>query len=733
MENNKKPDYTFIFLGVAILIAICIYNKWFFTNYFVSGDWSYNSKEVISQLTKLAVWHSFTELGGVLVTLWRYPLAIIQGLLGLAGFDTGVSDKIFFLWPIAILSVVTSFFFVKKLTKSNIGAFIGSLVFCYNSYYLSINMAGDEGITIAGIFSLIAFYLFIVSLEKNELKYFLLTALTMIAVGVYDFRLFYISTFIFLFYFIYYLAIIKRVTGIKELIHEFKYPLIFLIATILLSLYWILPIYGAGSLTANPILGRGLWRSNIFSIADALTLHHPFWNGGQTTWFVEAKIPGFFWFIPLLAFLGLVVGRKNKKILFFGFLSLLGVFLSKQIGEPFPKTYQWLYNNLLGFNAFREASKFYFLTIVGYAVLIGNFVGYFWQKLKNNKWEVLLKYAGTVAIAVLFLFNTKFVINGELGNMYISRDIPNDYIVLTNFILNQPQYFRTLWVPDVGTDWGVFDFNHPASSFFTAIDSQWENLSGSSGSTSGGEFINGKYHLNIFEQGFSQELLSVSSFKYIIIPNEDSANMLDAFRLLGKSNYIEAIGSLQYLKKIDIGTKDLVVYENENYRPHIYTTAAQETIYADVPYENVAFAQENPAEYTVHLSNISAPVFVNFSEEFDPNWKVRVGSFAWDKVFAANYFLPEAFHSESNATLNSFYIDPNYIRQNFPVSAYKVNQDGSIDMDLTIYFKPQPYLYIGLIVSGAALLACLGYLTFSLFRKKKNPAIMSMVKEKEDV
>ena len=121
----------------------------------------------------------------------------------------------------------------------------------------------------------------------------------------------------------------------------------------------------------------------------------------------------------------------------------------------------------------------------------------------------------------------------------------------------------------------------------------------------------------------------------------------------------------------------------------------------------------------MHLTNVTSSVFVNFSESFDPNWKVRVDPFAWYDAFGANYFLPDAFHSESDATLNSFLIDPRYIRQNLPASAYKVNPDGSLDMDLTPYFKPQSYFYAGAIVSGATLLACLGYLGWDLTRRRK--------------
>jgi hypothetical protein len=43
-------------------------------------------------------------------------------------------------------------------------------------------------------------------------------------------------------------------------------------------------------------------------------------------------------------------------------------------------------------------------------------------------------------------------------------------------------------------------------------------------------------------------------------------------------------------------------------------------------------------------------------------------------------------------------------------SSCKNNPNGSYNIRLTLYFKPQSYFYLGLIVSGVTLAGCLGYL-----------------------
>ena len=68
---------------------------------------------------------------------------------------------------------------------------------------------------------------------------------------------------------------------------------------------------------------------------------------------------------------------------------------------------------------------------------------------------------------------------------------------------------------------------------------------------------------------------------------------------------------------------------------------------------------------------------------------------------------------------NQWTIDPEYIKANFDKSMYKENPDGSIDLELTLYFKPQSYFYLGIIISGTTLILCLGYLGYTFYRKRK--------------
>lgn len=45
----------------------------------------------------------------------------------------------------------------------------------------------------------------------------------------------------------------------------------------------------------------------------------------------------------------------------------------------------------------------------------------------------------------------------------------------------------------------------------------------------------------------------------------------------------------------------------------------------------------------------------------------------------------------SDTSLNSYILDTEYIKNHFPASSFEVNPDGSINVNLTLYFRTQSY------------------------------------------
>jgi len=697
----KKHKYLIIILGISLLV----FYRWISFSVFAYSDWYFFFSENIKELLTPSVWvNSCNNFGSIDITLWKTPVYLIQGIFGTFGSNSNIPEKFLVFWPMIIFSGIFSFLLIKKIIVSKIGSVIGSFIFCYNTYFLSINSQGHEYLTIAFIFVVLAFWFFIKTLEEKKIFLAVCTSILLFIIGSYDLRALYIAFALIFFYFLFFLFFLNKLSSFKKEIKAGLYVAISVLVFLLLSMYWLLPYFKSGVITNNPILNRELFGNNYWNIMQSITLFFPFWNGRSPEWFVVQPIPIYFWLIPIFAFLGLIF-NKNKKVIFFGFISIVGILLTKQVGEPFSHLYEWLYKNFPGFNMFREASKFYFLIILGYSVLIGSFIAFICKYFNKNRLLIVLKYCLIILIIFISLWNTVPVITGEIDSLYISRQIPEDYLVLKDFILEQPEYFRTFWTPTVSR-WGFDSNNHPYISNAGIVQSNWVGFA----------------NPDIYEKPFTHQLFNIASIKYIIVPIRDTKSDDDFFVYYGNDReyFINKLDKIEYLKRVDIGQEELVIYENKNFKPHIYVTSEEETVNKDIQFEHIDFNSINQSIHTINFTNIKEKLYLNFSETYDLNWKLMLGKFNLSSVIGKNYlFLPDPNHYKNDASLNSFLIDPEYIKLNYPKELYTENIDGSIDIEMTLVFKSQIYLYLGLAISAFIFFLLMVYLIFYFFRNRR--------------
>lgn len=727
---NKYPAiFSFlrknIFLIILLLISLIVYHKWFFDfSILTYNDWNFKFDETLKELSFLP--HplvSNLNLGHINQSPFNYPINLLSGILARIGFSWNVIERLLFMWPIAIIGPIGSFLLIKKIIHSDIGAFVGAFLFSFNTYFLSAYQNGHLSLMIAYILSPIFIFLFLEAFEKRKIVYLIITGLVGFIISAYDFRIFYSVVWIAFFYFLFDLFIHHNYSY-RKIIQNFFIFLIPILIVLLLNLYWLYPFFFHQSNYYIEAIERGVMKNN-FTILNSLALNYPLRYLGMGN-FDFRNVPVYFWAIPIFGFLGLFLNRKNKKILFFGFLTLLGVLLGKQIANPFPNFYYWLFDHVPGFNGFREASKHYFIIAIGYSVLIGSFIGWIWKEWnEKNKFKVYLKYFILFCIIFLSIWNTRLIINGKLGSIFVPKQIPEDYLILKNFILKQEEHFAILWIPS-HSKWSIFANDHQLLGLNSLVmDWGWKDrISHNYWNNNNPIMDELTYVLN---QEYSNQFIDITSIKYLVIvldDNQKTEEYYNLFDLYGNREFfINDLNKLTYLQKINIDTEELLIYENKDFRPCIYITREKETIHQNIPYENADHQFKNPTEYKISLKNISQPVYLNFSESYHSEWKIRTGDFNWFKVLLdENYFLPNENHFKNDANLNSFYIDPEYIKQNLPPEYYKENPDGSIDIEMVLYFYPQSFFYLGLLISGITLSGCVGYLLYD-FKKRRRKKI----------
>jgi len=700
-----------IFLIVLFFGVVIVYHAWFSFDVFANADWRFYFSQELQNLSVVSTWIGNMEIGHPEVNFWRAPFFFFYGLFGFFGFDSNVSEKVMMFLPIVFLIPLSAFLVVQLVTKSNTAGFLGALFFSFNSYFVSINTQGHQFLTLSSAFFLFSLYFLLLYFQEKKLIFIISAALSFLVCFVVDLRTAYIALFVVGFLFIWKSFVEKRI---------FLKPLMFFLGLFfLLILFWLLPFFFGGqiSLDDRDILNRGLFGGNFFDFDNALFLAHPFFNGLSVEWFQVQKIPLWMYPLPILAFFGFWLKRKSKDVVFFGIILMFGLLLSSQNNPPFGLLYEYLFKTFPGFNAFREATKFYIVIALSYSILIGAFFVWVWRE---SNWKKRTKHLVLSGILFISVANSFSILSGEIETMFIPRSIPEDYKKMAFFIGEEREYSRSLWIP-VLPRWGYDSYANPSIRGVKIFQGSWDSLL--SYNKVGENYPIKDQIIEIFNAFFGNTLFDISSIKYVVVPIQESADG-DFFQYYGdRQFFIDELDKIDYLKRIDIGTEELVVYENKDFRPHIYITEREETIYENISFERVEYEFKNPTKYTVNIDNISSPVWVNFSESYHPDWKIRVGAFEWWKVIGnRKYSISDEYHRENDAKLNSFFIDPNVLCKEYDCVK---NEDGSYTIDLTLYFQPQSYFYLGGIISGTTLIACVGYLVWYggrkwLFRRKRN-------------
>lgn len=719
---------------IILLLVISFISHWYiFFDYRILnwGDWVYYFNSQSSTVLNFIIYLAPFDLGLIMPLPSNWVFYLTFYFINFLGISWDVFTRLFFLIPMVFLTPLFSFLLFKKIFKSNLIAFFSSCIYSFNTFFLKLQL---DHITYAFIWWILpALFLSIINyLETKKSKYLIYNSLLVFVGIVYEIRIM-ILVLVFLSFFQFIHLIIDN-NRLKKKIRDNIYIFISYGIGILMHSFWLIPmLFGLNSdimahASSTPF-------TSFYDILDAFTLHMYSWSHNLVLYpFIKQPIDLRHFLIPILALCGMLFFTerfKNRSLkLYFSFFSLsalIFIFLAKQELVPFSKVYGWLFYNFPLFNIYRESSKFFILAAISLSFFYG--IGLYWIYnfiQKYNKRMAIL----TTAILLFFssIFNLQHFFDQKIGGMTKGMEIPEDYKILEEKLSNDNQYYRILWLPTKHR-FGFHSEIHPFVSMgnlisifkdkanFTPFD---RNL-----------LLQNQLSFLLKQQCLNQ-LLDRLSVKYVVIPSvkktEVKKNMAESewtweiFRHYGASQeaFVKEISKLPYLEKIDIGTEELAVFENKDFRPHIYITDEEETIYKYVDYQKIDYQFVNPTKYTIRLKNLSEPVYLNFSEAYHPDWKIRVGDFNWFKVLTEkNYFLLDEFHFENDAKLNSFMISPEYIKSHYSDSFYKENSDGSMDLELTLYFRPQSHLYFGLIISITTLAACLGYLIYLKIRDIK--------------
>lgn len=687
---KKKYKKLILWLVLAVLVFI-VFKNWFVFEQITAGDAAFHFDENLKDL-------SLFPYSWVPMSMGRFSSFLLSFLylifplkvLSLLNFSWVLIERFVWYWPFLVLSIFSSWFLLKTILPKIKFSFLAPLIYLLNSYILMIIGGGQISIALGYAIAPLVIALFIKSADKRNLALQTLSGLILSLQVVFEPRMAVLTMFAVVLY-----VFFEYRFEIAKYIKLFFIPLVVAIG---IHFYWLFPLLFLRKQAYSSTLSFFGW-VKFLSFADfskTFSLLHPNWpeNIFGKTYFMRPE----FLIIPILAFVSLLFVNRlrssqiKKNILFFAFLALIGAFLAKGSNPPFGEAYLWLFNNFPGMNLFRDSTKFYVLIALSYSILIPFSVAEIYKRLKTmrnmRRATHYLSSLFVLLVVCYLLLLIKPAILGQLGGTFKAKEIPRDYIQLKNFIENQDEFSRTLWVPKKQR-FGFFANNHPAISAETFVtDSVCQepfcSLKEEISEKWGKECLpNDRCYvreLSYFLNPKTAKALSLMAVKYVIVPFDSEGEIFLAERKYNQQQREEVeefLNTILWLKKIDIAGK-IAVYEIPSHKDHFF--ALEEEI---GPIEwNIV----NPTKYIIRTSEVAQPFELVFSETYDELWQAKIGE----------RIIP----SRKWNNLNSF----------------SINQTG--DLEIVAEFAVQKYVYLGGIISLLTLLASFSLLGYFCFKKE---------------
>lgn len=693
--RNFFRSVDFLFILLSILIVFITYHAWFLsTGILTFGDWGYYLPETQKEFLRLPlVWNS-AFLGFVDIGLTMYPFSILAWGILAQFFNYEIVSRIIYFFPSVLFGVFGSYVLLRYFKFSPFASFVGMLVFNFNTYIL-LGRTGHLTLMTAFGMAPWMFYFFIRMIEEKKFYLSLIVGLLGVVTSFYELRAFYIIAIMLFSYLIFHIYVHKEFRSLKKIMQYILLGLPPAVIYVSSNIFWVIGLLQSGGVSESGVVGRALFGEGYMNILRSITLFHPFWSYSRELIFTAQPVPIYFWIIPFVALVGFITHYKKSYILFFGLLSFVGIFLTKQSGQPFPDVYNWLYHNFPGFNVFRESSKFYFVTALGFSVLIAAFVDWL---VGSKKIHTIYKVSTLVVLLLLFVANIRPFVTTEVGKLFTPRMIGRDYEIFNEKINADNEFYRVIWVPR-DSRWGTWGILHPKLSSVDIVQTTWKNLN--QYNKQGKDYSTAEQLTDIFYKPFSDQLLDRAGVRYVVVPTSDLENEDDFIKYYGTRDYfVQKVLPLPYLEKVDFGTEELLVFENKNYHQIFSIAETSDNLDGIQTFYDLKSVTANATQYEVSIDHLNKPGFVYFSESFHPGWKMKLGEKdLFDR--STSETLPDLNHSSSIDNLNVFYVDPDYIRTHFDKSFYKKNSDGSISFKATVYFKPQELVTHSVIFSGA--------------------------------
>ncbi len=407
-----------------------------------------------------------------------------------------------------------------------------------------------------------------------------------------------------------------------------------------------------------------------------------------------------FFNIIILWYLFLKITIKNKINNISIILLILLLFLiTFSIGwrEPLWIIYSYLYNNISFFSFFRTFSN---------VLLFAFYIFLLFLIINVEKKNYFYLWYTCIIFIICFFTSISYYSYNKTVN------IPNDYFIVKDIIDKNVSWKNVMLLPCSTYDYYSWDtgkqdkyflesyLNHNSIIFYRPTLSNYETIK------------------NLFNQvceyNFTLSNLNNYNIEYILLRKD---------LIYSERYYYQDFNEvmLEWFQK---------VYEGD------YLSLYQ----LNTNHNSIDFIYQSPIKY-ISKFTISNVKEIFIPNNFNPNWKLYLKNQQWifsKPLFENTHHLVYDYANWWTISKDEIikYVDENYSKElqkewypkqiangKLDYKYYILNSDGSIDVELTLYFKPQSYFYLGLIISGTTFIILVWYLTISYIRNRKEEII----------
>lgn len=497
-----------LFLLLLICFLMIVYGRWFLPGPRVANDYSYVSDSILKSSMHIPfVW---SEMGAEGIGeyssffLWGWPLTFIIGILANLGLSFVFLEKFVILLSILIVGGVGVWKYAEHINLSNTSRFVLTIFYLANTYILLLIDGGQLSIALAYSWFLINF----LTIQKSiggGIKKKILASLCTAILGFFDLRFIYILSLLCFIRCVYELLLLKQ-KKLQYLLEWMRTGFFILVVVLGIHAFWIFPFLKApiSSNTYNFFTQTSF--TSYINLGHSILVLAPNWFINVFGSITPLRFE--FIFIPVLIFLAPILKPKSYEVGFWLFVAIISIFLAKGPSAPLSQIYIWLFNYLPGFSLFRDSTKFFFLVVTSYSILLGVSIEEIIKKFRDLK---RVKIIFLILLATYFLILVRPIWMGQMTGTFSSTSFQNEYFKLGNLLESDENFSRVFWIPSI-PPLGYSSLNHPRVEAARLVQRRTFAI-GTKGTY---EFLN-----FLREAPYMGEIFDVSGIGYITYPYLD--------------------------------------------------------------------------------------------------------------------------------------------------------------------------------------------------------------------